>query len=377
MNLAFCLFNYFPYGGLQRDFLHIAHECKKRGHDIHVYTMQWDGELEPLFQLHLIETKRWQNHARGNDFAEQVKPMLAAHDLVIGFNKMPYLDVYYAADVCYQARIKKKRGSWYRLLPRYRQWAALEKAVFAAGNQTEIMLIAPAQQAEFMRCYQTEPNRFHLLPPVLARDRKKPEDAPAIRAKLRKMHHISEEQILLLLIGSRFKVKGLDRAILALSALPDELKARCQLLVLGQDDPKPFLKLAERMKVMQQLHFLGGRNDVPDFLLAADLLLHPAYLENTGTVLLEAMALGLPILTVDICGYAHYVAEAKAGKVLPSPFQQTELNLALQKMLSSTDMQTFRQNADVFAKREDIYNMPKEAALIIESVGRKRNAISS
>ena len=36
---------------------------------------------------------------------------------------------------------------------------------------------------------------------------------------------------------------------------------------------------------------LKGRDDIPRFLLGADLLIHPAYNENTGTVLLEACLL--------------------------------------------------------------------------------------
>ena len=45
MKLAFCLFNYFPFGGLQRDFFHIAEVCRNRGHEIHVFTMKWEGEM--------------------------------------------------------------------------------------------------------------------------------------------------------------------------------------------------------------------------------------------------------------------------------------------------------------------------------------------
>lgn len=41
---------------------------------------------------------------------------------------------------------------------------------------------------------------------------------------------------------------------------------------------------------------LKGRSDIPRFLLGADLLIHPAYNENTGTVLLEALVAGLPVL---------------------------------------------------------------------------------
>ncbi len=39
MKLAFALFKYFPYGGLQRDFIRIAGLCRDRGHEIHVYTL--------------------------------------------------------------------------------------------------------------------------------------------------------------------------------------------------------------------------------------------------------------------------------------------------------------------------------------------------
>ena len=34
--LAFCLYRYFPYGGLQRDMLRIALACRQRGHKIAV-----------------------------------------------------------------------------------------------------------------------------------------------------------------------------------------------------------------------------------------------------------------------------------------------------------------------------------------------------
>lgn len=373
MKLAFCLFKYFPYGGLQRDFLRIAKACKTRGHEIHVYTMSWEGDIEPEFKLHLLKPTRLQNHTRSRSFAEQVKIALEAeqYDLVVGFNKMPYLDVYYAADVCYQARVREQRGFLYRLLPRYRQLVALEEAVFAKGKKTEIMLISPFQQKEFSHYYQTEPNRFHLLPPGIAKDRMAPPNAVDIRRQVRESHQIAEDQFLLLMVGSGFKTKGLDRALRGLSALPSDLKKRCHLFVIGQDNPTVFQALATQLNINDQVHFLGGRPDIPDFLLAGDLLLHPAYHENTGTVLLEAMVSGLPVLTVDICGYAHYVHEASAGVVLKSPFQQTEFNVELQKMLLS-DKQEWKQNGLAFAKSADVYSLPEKAADLIESVQEKR-----
>ena len=80
--------------------------------------------------------------------------------------------------------------------------------------------------------------------------------------------------------------------------------------MIGQNSPGRFGLLARQLGVVDRVHFLGGRHDVPDFLLASDLLVHPAYAENTGTVLLEAMVSGLPVLTTDVCGYAFHIQKA-------------------------------------------------------------------
>jgi UDP-glucose:(heptosyl)LPS alpha-1,3-glucosyltransferase len=375
MKLAFCLFNYFPYGGLQRDFIRIARICRQRGHDIHVYTMRWEGDVEPDFKLHLIEAKGWQNHTRSLQFSDKLQFALAAgrYDLVIGFNKMPHLDMYYAADVCYQMRMAKQRSAFYRLLPRYRQLVAFEEAVFARGNKTAILLISPHQQQEFVHCYQTETERFHLLTPGIAKDRIAPANALDIRAAMRASYQLRADDVLLLSVGSGFKTKGLDRSIRGLAAMPAALKKRTRLFVIGKDNPRIFMKLAKQLGVAQQVYFLGGRFDVPNFLLAADLLLHPAYHENTGTVLLEALASGLPVLTLDTCGYAHYVNEANAGLVLNSPFQQAEFNDALQKMILSEQRKSWQDNGLAFAKRADIYSLPEKTADLIDHVVNTRS----
>src|SRR5262245_37564685 len=148
MKLAFCLFNYFPYGGLQRDFLRISRECLARGHEIHVYTMRWEGELEPGFHIRLIQSKGLQNHTSIISFVKQLKKEFEKthYDLIIGFNKMPHLDIYYAADVCYQARANQDHSFFYQFFPRYRTMVELERAVFKSKQKTKILLISPLQQ---------------------------------------------------------------------------------------------------------------------------------------------------------------------------------------------------------------------------------------
>jgi UDP-glucose:(heptosyl)LPS alpha-1,3-glucosyltransferase len=370
MRLAFCLFKYFPYGGLQRDFMRIARVCLQRGHSIDVYTMQWVGESDAQLNLHVLKPRGIQNHTQREDFVRQVQQRISSgnYDLVVGFNKMPGLDVYYAADTCYQAKARTQHGLLYRLTKRYRLTKAFEQAVFSQNAETEILLIAPSQQQEFMRYYATPAQRFHILPPGIDKDRMAPPDSASKRALLRKELGMGDENFLLLMVGSGFKTKGLDRALIAFAALPDTIRKQCHLFVIGKDNPKPFLRQVMRLGIQKQLHFLGGRDDVPNFYLAADLLLHPAYNENTGTVLLEALAGGLPVIATDVCGYAHYIEKARGGAVLPSPFAQAQLNKTLAIMLLSPDRPLMQKNALEFAQTADIYSMPERAATMIESL---------
>ena len=88
--------------------------------------------------------------------------------------------------------------------------------------------------------------------------------------------------MMLLFVGSGFKTKGLDRCLTALAALPDGVRDRTRLIVVGQDNTVPFERIARSYGIAEKVRFLGGRSDIPDLLAAGDLLVHPAYSENTG-----------------------------------------------------------------------------------------------
>ncbi len=370
MKLAFCLFYFFPFGGQQRDFLKIAEICRSRGHSIHVFVMDVQGVFPSEYEVIHLRPRGFSNHRRCHDFARQVAERLTVErfDAVIGFSKMPGLDIYYAADTCYLEKVMTTRPAIYRLSGRFRTYAAMERAVFAPEAKTEILLIAEKEQAAFMRHYGTALERFHLLPPGISRDRIAPPDAADIRRGLRAELGVDEDDHILLLIGSAFKTKGLDRAMAAVAMLPSELRNRCRLYIVGQDKQAPFERLAHRLGIESQVYFMGGRTDVPRFLLGADLLLHPAYVENTGTVLVEALASGLPVLASSVCGYAGHVVKSGGGVLIPQPFSQATMNEQLAMMLTSSERESWRRNALAYAATADIFDLHVKAAEVIESI---------
>ncbi|VXA96819.1 glucosyltransferase I [Pseudomonas sp. 8BK] len=373
MQLAFILYKYFPFGGLQRDFMRIALECQARGHAIRVYTPIWEGEVPAGFEVVVVPVKALFNHKRNEKLTAWVEADLVRRpvDRLIGFNKMPGLDVYYAADGCYEDKAQTLRAPIYKRWGRYKHFADYERAVFAPESKTEILMISEVQQPLFIKHYHTPLQRFHLLPPGIAADRRAPANAAEIRAEFRAEFKLADSDLLLVQIGSGFKTKGLDRSLKALAALPRELKQRTRLIAIGQDDPRAFQLQAKALGVSDQVQILKGRSDIPRFLLGADLLIHPAYNENTGTVLLEALVSGLPVLVTDVCGYAHYIAEADAGRVLASPFEQERLNHLLADMLADDQRRAFwGRNGLAYADSADLHSMPQHAADIILATRR-------
>lgn len=369
MQLAFLLYKYFPYGGMQRDFRRFVEECQLRGHRCRIYYISWQGDALPGAELRHVSVRARSNHSRNEKFTEWVQADLARDpvDGVVGFNKMPGLDVYYAADSCYLAKAMTERGPWYRRGGRFRHFAAYEKAVFDPVAHTEILLISETEKAKFVEYYQTPELRMHMLPPGISRDRCAGDDAPRRRRAARESLGVETGEHLLLFVGSGFIKKGLDRAIRALAHAREEQPHQpMRLLVVGQDRERRFRRLARKLGVGEQVQFLGGRDDVPELLLAGDALVHPALDEAAGIVLLEALVAGLPVICTEVCGYAHHIATAKAGMVLRSPFQQDDLNRAVLRTLDGVYRSQCRETGLVYAKLTDLYSMHSTGAKLIE-----------
>lgn len=370
MKFAFCLYKYFPYGGLQRDFIRMARECQARGHTVKVYVLTWKGKVPDDIDVTLVPVTSLFNHNRYRKFSRWMESELARSpvDCVVGFNKMPNLDIYYAADSCYEEKARTQRGPHYKWLPRYRHFADFERAVFGHDSKTEIMIISEVQKPYFVKHYGTQTSRMHTLPPGISRDRIAPPNAEEIRHAKREELGLADDDKLVLLVGSGFIKKGLKRAMHAVASLPDELRAHTRFIVLGEDKEDQFLRLASRLQLESNFNIIGGSDEVPAFMLAGDLLIHPALDENAGMVLLEAMVSGLPVLATDVCGYGHYVLEAEMGCLIPSPFEQAALDERLKQMLMFDKRATWVSNGRKFAETADIYSLPQKAVDVIEHV---------
>ena len=364
MKIAFSLFKYFPYGGLQKDLLKLVRECLSRDHEVRVYIGKLEYEFpEKNCELVEVECSAITNHGGVRRFSNFVDWHLANNhvDLVVGMNKMPGLDVYYAGDSCYQAKAMSQRNRFYRLLPRYRQFLKFERSVFDETSKTRILTISDMEIPKFQKYYHTRKDRFFDLPPGITPFLLSPKDRMQRRIKFRSERGITELDRVLLFVGSGFKKKGLDRAISGLASIKQRIAGNCRLLVVGDDNPKRHKGLAKSLGIANDVDFLGGYENILDFLCGADGLVLPAYDENAGMVILESLVAGLPVLATENCGYAGYVAEADCGLICPNSFDQSVFNSQLIDLITNPRRDQWVLNGLKFAKNQDLYRMAYKA----------------
>ncbi len=366
--LAMVLFRYFPWGGMQANFLRIAKACLARGHRVDVYTLGWQGGQAEGLKLNILDVSGRRNITRYTHFSSQVQALTSTgnYDLVLGFNRMPGLDLYYAADPCFVERVRKTRPWYYPLTARYRHFQGVEKALFSANSSTRILALSQIQIDEYTRNYSTQRSRFSLLPPAVQQRYRKDENADQLRQVFRQRYGLLKQNWVLLMIGSAYKRKGMDRCLRAVAALPAEICDLCRLFVLGKGREKPLRRLAKRLGLEKQLTIISGTDEVPLYLQGADLLIHAARSENTGNVIVEAIAAGLPVLCAEHCGYAVHLARADAGLVIKEPFEQAAMNAQLLAMLQENKLVEWQNMALKYAGHEDLYSRTEKVIELIE-----------
>ena len=77
----------------------------------------------------------------------------------------------------------------------------------------------------------------------------------------------------------------------------------------------------------------GQRRDIPDLLAAMDILVLPSHSEGVSLALLEAMAVGLPVIATVVGGLPEVVTDAANGLLIP-PRDPEALARALERLLA-------------------------------------------
>ncbi|HEU4928899.1 MAG TPA: glycosyltransferase family 4 protein, partial [Candidatus Krumholzibacteria bacterium] len=140
---------------------------------------------------------------------------------------------------------------------------------------------------------------------------------PVERSVTRRALGLADDDVVLIAVGSLKPIKGVDVLLHAMAPLVRK-QPRLRLVVVGDGPDRSALEsLARELSMADRVSFLGLRADVDVVLRAADALVLPSRTEALPTVLLEAMASGLPVVATRVGGVPEIVEEGRSGLMVP------------------------------------------------------------
>jgi len=130
-----------------------------------------------------------------------------------------------------------------------------------------------------------------------------------------------------LIIAQDFERKGLKQTIEAAGRIG---KDRLSLVVLGGDDAKPYLSQARVCNAA--VEFVGVADPRPHY-AAADFFVLPTRHDPCSLVVLEALAMGVPVISTKFNGACEIMQDGVHGFVLDDPDNIDALTAAMTNML--------------------------------------------
>ena len=139
-------------------------------------------------------------------------------------------------------------------------------------------------------------------------------------------------ETLLLFVGRLVEHKNLPRLLDAFARVAAE-RPHVRLLLVGGGPLHDTLAARIReLKLDERALLLGERSDVAALMKAADLLVAPSLREGMSNVILEAMALGLPVLATRVGGTPEVIEDGRHG-VLVDPTDTQALGDAMLQLI--------------------------------------------
>ena len=124
-----------------------------------------------------------------------------------------------------------------------------------------------------------------------------------------------------LFLGTLTPHKGADVLLEAWAALPEEVRAKAELRVLGPDEHAPAYVAAIRSRAAELGVTVGGRltrDEVQREMARTDVVVTPSqWAEIRPLVMLEAHAAGARVIAADLGGMAELVHDGVAGRLFP------------------------------------------------------------
>jgi UDP-glucose:(heptosyl)LPS alpha-1,3-glucosyltransferase len=387
MNIAFCYESVLPSrGGCETYIAVLARRLVADGHAVHLYARRWDEAALPAgMHYHHVALPRCPRFLKPWFFGAACRRLLrgARHQVSVGFDKIIGMDVLYPQGGLYAAtadyNLHKYRSPLTRGLvrffkaidPAHRSFLALERRQFTVEEPPLVVAISDMVRRHFQEYYALSSDHVRLVRLATDPDRFDEHDRPRRRLEWRQKWGLEPQQTVALFAGINYRLKGLEPLLRALVRMPPTFR----LLVAGNPDTAPFVRLARRLGVAERVRFLGYVGEMRNAYFAADFFVHPTFYDPCSHVVLEALACGLPVITTRRNGASELLQPPREGCVLDDPHDLDRLAGAMTQLLDPSRRAACAQAARRAGSQWTFEHHYRQMLIVFaEAAARKRAA---
>ncbi len=328
-------------GGIERCVLEAVNFLSSQGHDVHLYTSDWDREaLSSGVQVHAVSLPPRGSVLRLLSFARQSRKLMAALPpgtvhAAFGVQSPP-------GGVMWVPSVHK---AWLETSKTQRNWRGrlkqklnlnhpallkLEQEYFAGPRPPKLIALTDQVKADLMRFYAVPSEAIAVLPNGYSATEFNTQRVSQHRAAMREKLGYGPQDKVVIFVANELERKGFGPLLRAIALLQDP---NVVLLAVGRLNPKTYAEEIQRLGLAGRVQFTGPSGDVALFYAAADVFALPTQYEAWGLVIVEALACGLPVVTSRLAGAAITVKEGVTGSLLDNPNDPAEIAAKLRSLL--------------------------------------------
>lgn len=330
-----------PHGGLEKYTFRIAQRFLEKGADVSILSAEDSKQFPSNLSIFKAPKISWLPFIAIEQFDQFVRKWLKTYaaDLVFGLDRnrsQTHLRAGNGVHAAYLKRRKKVEGSFKALLcqinPFHRKILEIEKYAFENPELKKIFTNSHMVKEEILELYQVSPQKIEVIHNGVEWQEMEPFFicSEEKRLKLMQQYHLNPDAFQFLFIGHGYLRKGLDPLLTGLAKLSSR---SFELSVIGKDRQMDFYRAkAARLGIQDKVHFFGPRQDIYSFYQLADSLVIPSFYDPFANVTVEALAMGLFVLSSKSNG-GYEVLTPLNGAVIEDLFDSESMVDALEKAL--------------------------------------------
>jgi UDP-glucose:(heptosyl)LPS alpha-1,3-glucosyltransferase len=335
-------------GGLEKYTLRLAKAFVRRGFNVTILTTTSKKRplpKEPGIEIISLHKEGFFSFFNVIKFDKEVKKQLKRKPaaFVFGLDRNSFQTHYRAGNgvhASYLERRKQNEGFLkklsFSLNPLHKVILNLEQKTFESPDLKTLFTNSNLVKEEINKFYKVDPKKIVVVHNGV--------EWSEMQDSFDNQSYFTSGPTRLLFVGHGYKRKGLDLLLKALS----KVKSPFVLSVVGKDKQlEEFKKLSKKLNLEDKVQFFGPQQDIRSFYKENEVLVFPSTYDPFANVTLEALAMGLFVVTSTFNGASEIIPK-DCGIIINDIYKESNivecLEKACQKRKTKTLADSIRQS---------------------------------